>query len=458
MEQQIRFCTTSDGVRIAYATVGQGPPLVSVSGWVSHLGLDWNHPDVRPFFEGLAKGRLLVRYDKRGTGLSDWDAQDFSMEARMRDLGAVVDALGLDRFALMGLSEGGPTALVYASRNPERVTRLVLYGSFHRWPHSREVMEPILALIRAQWGMASAALSAAFVPSADPAQVASFTEMERVSASAETAARILEVNMGLDLTPLLKGIRAPTLVIHRRGDTIAPFKVGREMAALIPGARFEPLEGEHMPVYGDSKAILNAIDAFLGEEGEQAAAQVAPAGLVTILFTDMEGSTTLTQRLGDARAQEVLREHNAIIREALKAHAGSEIKHTGDGVMASFPTASGALECAIAVQQGFAERNSGVGARGQAPLPEPIRVRIGLNAGEPVAEEEDLFGTAVQLAARVCAQAEPGRILVPEGVRHLVAGKGFLFSDRGDVALRGFEDPVRLYELRWEPESAEGQA
>ena len=151
-------------------------------------------------------------------------------------------------------------------------------------------------------------------------------------------------------------------------------------------------------------------------------------------------------------AQELLRAHDAIVREALRSHGGTEIKHTGDGIMASFPAASRALECAIAVQQGFAERNSGAGAHGQAPLPEPIRVRIGLNAGEPVAEEEDLFGTAVQLAARVCAKAEPGQVLVSNVVRELAAGKGFLFSDCGDVVLRGFEDPVRLYELRWAAE------
>lgn len=172
----------------------------------------------------------------------------------------------------------------------------------------------------------------------------------------------------------------------------------------------------------------------------------------------MEGSTTLTQRLGDAKAQEVLREHNTIVRDALKVHGGSEIKHTGDGIMASFGSASRALECAIAMQRAFDERNSGVGAHGRAPLPEPVRVRIGLNAGEPVAEERDLFGTAVPLAARVCARAEPGQVLAANVVREMSAGKGFLFSDCGDVVLRGFEDPVRLYELRWEPEADEGQA
>ena len=190
--------------------------------------------------------------------------------------------------------------------------------------------------------------------------------------------------------------------------------------------------------------MLAAIHEFLGEE-EKATSAATLAGLVTILFTDMEGSTTLTQHLGDAKAQEVLRAHNSIVRDALKACGGSEIKHTGDGIMASFPSASRALECAIAVQRAVA-------AQAQEHPEMPLRVRIGLNAGEPVAEEEDLFGTAVIVAARVAAHAEGGEILASDVVRQLAAGKGFLFSDRGDVALRGFEDPVRLYEVRWREE------
>jgi adenylate cyclase len=180
----------------------------------------------------------------------------------------------------------------------------------------------------------------------------------------------------------------------------------------------------------------------------------APSGLVTIMFTDMEGSTTLTQRLGDARAQEVLRTHNAVVRDALKACDGSQIKHTGDGIMATFAAASKALECAVVIQKAFEERNRSLSARPEpveerAASDEPIRVRIGLNAGEPVAEDEDLFGTAVQLAARICAHAEPGQILASNVVRELAAGKGVMFSDQGEVTLRGFEEPVRLYEVRW---------
>jgi len=218
--------------------------------------------------------------------------------------------------------------------------------------------------------------------------------------------------------------------------------LARGLASQIPEARLALLEGESgAPYLGDTEAVLKAIDEFLGE-GEAAAPGAAPSGLVTIFLTDMEGSTTLTQRLGDAGAQELLHTHNRIVRDSLKAHGGSETKHTGDGIMASFASAVRAIECAIACQQAFAQHN-------ESNPDVPVRVRIGLNAGEPVAEDEDLFGTAVQLAARICAHAEPGQILVPIVVRELAAGKRFLFADRGDVALRGFENPVRLYEVRW---------
>ncbi len=440
MEQQIRFCTTSDGVRIAYATAGKGPPLVVAHGWVSHLQVEWDYADTRAFWQGLAEPRLLVRLDKRGTGLSDWDAPDLSMEGQLRDLEAVVDALAVERVALMGISEGGPTILVYATRHPERVSRLVLYGSYHRWAPRPEVYEPFKALVRAAWGAGSAAISSVFAPSGDPAQVAFLTKLQREAASAENAVTWMDANYGQDVTSVLEEVQAPTLVVHRRGDILCPFDVAREMTALIPDARLEPLEGDvHVPWWGDTKPLLDAINGFLMEAESQVRAEPVPSGLATILFTDMESSTALTERLGDAKAQELRRAHDSIVREALKAQGGSETKHTGDGIMASFPSASRAIECAVAVQRAIAEQGD-----------MPLRVRIGMNAGEPVAEEADLFGTAVNLAKRICDHAEPGQILVSDVVQQLAAGKGFAFADKGEATLKGFEKPVRLHEVRWQ--------
>jgi class 3 adenylate cyclase len=220
------------------------------------------------------------------------------------------------------------------------------------------------------------------------------------------------------------------------------------------------------PIYGDTEAFLGAIDEFLGEGVGAAAPKLAPEDIHTILFTDVEGSTALTQRLGDARARDLLREHEHIVREALKAHDGSEVKTLGDGFMASFGSATRALECAIAMQRAFAELNEGsLRSKGSPSTSsgrtvgegsgraEEIRVRIGLNAGEPIAEDDDLFGTAVNEAARITATAKGGEILASDVVRQLVKGKEFLFADRGEANLKGFDEPVRLFEVRWRDEA-----
>ena len=455
MEQQIRFCTTSDGVRIAYATVGEGPPLVRVLGWCTHLEVEIQWPDwSRSFTAGLlAQHHLLVRYDGRGMGLSDQDVQDFSLEAKVRDLEAVVDALQLPRFPIVALSEGGPTAITYAARHPEKVSRLILYGSFGRpiLPDSeegRQRSETMVSFIRQGWGSDVPAhrqfFTGLFMPDADAAGIRAFNELQKASTSPDNVAAMLAALLSFDVTGLLPQIQVPTLVIHRRGDAAVPFERGRELAALIPGARFLPLEGRNHAIQPDepeNEVLRTAVEDFLAEDAEIRAVSttVVSGAPMTILFTDMEGSTILTERLGDAKAQGLRRTHDSIVREALKAQGGSETKHTGDGIMASFPSASRAIECAVAVQRAIAQQ-------GETPL----RVRIGLNAGEPVAEDADLFGTAVNLAKRICDQAEPGQILVSDVVQQLAAGKGFTFADKGEATLKGFEKPVRLHEVVWD--------
>jgi class 3 adenylate cyclase len=414
--------------------------------------MEWQSPLWRQLIEGLAREHQLVRYDGRGTGLSDRSVEEHSVDQWVCDLEAVTDAVGHERFALLGISQGGATAVTYAIRHPERVSHLILYGSFGRWPRpmdteeARQVLESMLTLTRVGWGQDNPTFrqmfTTMFVPGANTEQMHWFDELQYNSSSPENAVKLIRAFTQVDVTDQLPLLKVPTLVLHRRGDQAVPFEAGRELASLIPDARFVPLEGDnHLYLDGEEgiQAFFQAITEFVGE-GQETDPAAAPSGLVTILFTDMEGSTALTQRLGDAGAQELLRTHNTIVREALKAQDGAEIKHTGDGIMASFATASKALACATAIQTALAERNE--------TAEEPINVRIGLNAGEPVAEDEDLFGTAVQLAARVCARAQPGTILASNVVRELSAGKPFLFSDQGDVVLRGFEDPVRLYEVR----------
>ena len=448
MEQQIRFCTTSDGVRIAYATVGEGPPIVRVLGWFTHLEMESENPEWRAYIETLSANNLLVRYDGRNMGLSDRGVSDLSLDAKVRDLETVVDALQLSRFALYGTSEGGPTAITYAVRHAKRVSRLILFGSFaggQPTPEEEERARALVTLVRQGWGQNNPAFrqmfTSLFIPEADAEQVRWFNEMQRVSATPEDAAAFLEAVTRINVRNLLPQVRVPTIVSHCRGDNIVPFEGGRSLAAEIPGARFLPLDGNnHFPLKGEPAhaQLFTAIDEFMAEDRKPAKRARGEAAPLTILFTDITNSTSLTQRLGDAAAQDLVRAHNAIVREALKGQGGTEIKHTGDGIMASFSSPPAALECAIAIQRAVQD----------SPL-DNLAVHVGVNAGMPVTEDNDLFGTAVQLARRICDQAHGGEVLVSDVVRQLVAGKGFLFADRGENALRGFEDPVRVYELRW---------
>jgi class 3 adenylate cyclase len=243
------------------------------------------------------------------------------------------------------------------------------------------------------------------------------------------------------------------MVLHRIGDTRVPFDAAKRFAALIPTARLVPLRGEasHYAL-GDYEAVLDAINAFLDEDPETRRAAITETvtggltSLRTVLFTDLVGHAEMMSRLGDERGRAILREHERITREVLKANGGTEVKALGDGFMASFASVTRAVECAIALQRAFDHRNRGVGAIDDSPL----QVRVGLNAGEPIEEEGDLFGASVILASRIAAKAEGGEILVADTVRGLSSGKGFLFADRGEFVAKGFEEPVRVYEVRWQ--------
>ncbi len=445
MEQDIRFCKASDGVGIAYAASGEGYPLLFVHGWASHLEFWPKMPGGEDsLFGKIPQHFRFYRYDARGWGLSDRDVTNFSIDSKIKDVEAIVENAGLDRFAVLGASEGGPTAITYAVRNPDRVSHLILLGTFAgghvpQTPEEQEELMAMLMTIKPGWGKDTPAFrqlwTARFMPEADIEMIRWFNELQKVSGSAETVMALIGAIGAVDVRDLLPQVETPTLVAHARGDLSVKFERGREIASMIPNARFLPLESNNhimLPREPANDVLLKAIVDFVGQDAKSSD---SPSGLVTILFTDMEGSTALTQQIGDERAQEHVRQHNTAVREALRAHAGKEIKHTGDGIMASFASARGAVDCAVAIQRAMAD--------------EEVRVRIGLNAGEPVAEEQDLYGTSVQLAARVCAEADGGEILVSNVVRELAAGKGFLFNDRGERPLKGFEDPVRLYEVNW---------
>jgi len=336
MEPQIRFCTSADGTRIAYATLGDGPPLMNVPGWGANQELDWEYPESHAFFQSLAQGRLRVWFDRRGLGSSQREVDDFSLEAHVADVAAIVDHLKLDRFDLAGWADGAPVSMAYAAQHPDRVSRLVLWEAY---PCGADIARPeavrsVVELVRQNWSLARRALADVVFPSGPIELQRRFSDLLRQSMSLEVAAKYLEFSFSVDVRSHLPHIKAPTLVLHRRGDRNVPIAAGRAAAALIPDARFVALAGDMaLPYFGDI-SFVETIKQFLDEGRAQApAAEPAEAGAFrTVLFTDVEGSTALTDRLGDARAREVLREHERMVREGLTSHGGSEVEDDGGRV------------------------------------------------------------------------------------------------------------------------------
>ncbi|HLG12135.1 MAG TPA: alpha/beta fold hydrolase [Dehalococcoidia bacterium] len=262
MEQEIRFCRASDGARIAYAVVGSGPVLVKAPNWLNHLEYEWQSPIWRHWWQELAQDHTIVRFDQRGCGLSDWNVEDMSFEARVRDLEAVVEATGVDKFALLGISQGAAAGIEFAARHPEAVTRLILCGAFARGRlgrgHSKSVQDAVITLIREGWGKDNPAyrqmFTSQFMPDASAEQMGWFNELQRVSSSPENAARTYEAGGKVDVMDRLRLIAAPTLVFHARGDERVEFEHGRLVASLIPGACFVPLESRNHLTLADEPA------------------------------------------------------------------------------------------------------------------------------------------------------------------------------------------------------------
>ena len=279
LRQEIRFATASDGVRIAYSTVGSGTPLVKAANWLNHLEYEWESPVWRHWIHEIARRHVLVRYDERGCGLSDWHVPDFTFESWVRDLETVVDALGLDKFDLLGISQGGPVAATYAARHPERISHLILYGTYGRgWAFrgdsaAIEAREALIKLIRLGWGAKNQAFaqifSSRFIPDGGPVQTHWFNDLLRVSVSSENAARFMEDFARLDVRNILADVNVPTLVLHCQGDLVVPFDEGRLLAAAIPGARFVPIPGRNHLLLDNEpgwQVLLGELGEFLGWE------------------------------------------------------------------------------------------------------------------------------------------------------------------------------------------------
>jgi class 3 adenylate cyclase/pimeloyl-ACP methyl ester carboxylesterase len=403
-------------------------------------------PEVGAFLSELSRARTVVLYDGRGNGLSQRDV-GFPSQANLLDMKSVIAATGGKSVAIWANFTYTMSAIRLAAEHPELVERLVLFaaGAYPPTTFPDEVIHSFVELVKVNWPLASQTFGDMSTREADPLAGLRWGELYRQSTSGESVAAAFSASLAdetLDVRSELGNVKAPTLVLHRKGDLNVPLEMGQEVAAGIPGAVFIPLDGVITSyALGDQQSVLRAALPFLGGEQPDPSVETAtgpPSVFRIVLFTDMVGSSALSQRLGDAKLHEIRRAHNKIVRDALAAHGGAEIKHTGDGIMASFGSTSAALQCAINIQRRVAERGDS-----------RLAAHIGVNAGEPISDEQDLFGTSVDLARRVCDEASGGEILVPDVVRQLAAGKDFLFSDRGVADLKGFDEPVRLFEVRW---------
>jgi pimeloyl-ACP methyl ester carboxylesterase len=436
MPPQTRYARCGE-LSIAYQVIGDGPrDLIIVPGWLSHIELFWNDPGYHRFMQGLTDFARVITYDKRGTGLSDPIPAAPSLDERMDDVRAVLDAAGSERATVFGFSEGGPISALFAASHPQRTEALIVYGSIVCGPYDvdapgaegwRVLFEHVLGTID-RWGEGETLGWAA--PSADTPVARRMTGLvERAAMSPAMARANMAANLEkIDVRPILPSVRVPTLVLHRRHDPI-PIEHGRYYAEHIPGARLVELEGrDHSPFVGDIDAIVGEVEEFLtGARATHASDRV----LATVLFTDIVGSTKRAAELGDSAWRDLLQGHDELVRRQLAAQGGREVKHTGDGFLATFDGPARAVRCASTIASEVAELG--------------ISVRAGLHTGECEQRGDDVGGLAVHIGARIGALAAPGEVLVSGTLRDLVLGSGIEFSDRGVHGLKGVPGDWRLF-------------
>jgi len=428
----------SGGVNIAYQVVGDAKiDLVFVPGWVSHIEYAWEEPSFAPFLERLASFSRLILLDRRGTGLSDPVDRPPTLEERMDDMCAVMDAAGSKRAFLVGISESGPMCALLAATYPERTAGLILCNTFarnvyaddHPWAMTIEQWNYGVDVLETQWGKGITAALLAPSRAADREFRRSWGRFERRATSPGAMRKIMSLVMDTDVRHVLPSIHVPTLVVHRIGDQATRIEGGRYLAQQIPGAKLVEVAGiDHFPWVGDVDAILDEIEQFV--TGTRRGAEPDRI-LATVLFTDMVGSTERAAALGDRRWRSLLESHRTLVRSELARFRGREIDTVGDGFLATFDGPARGVRCAHAITTGVRQLG--------------IDVRAGLHTGECELMGDNIGGIAVHIGARVAAAAGPGEVLVSSTVKDLVAGSGLRFVDRGAHVLKGVPGEWRLF-------------
>lgn len=443
MKPKTRYAK-SDGCNIAYQVVGDGPiDLVYIPGWVSNIDMMWTEPRLAAFLTGLAKFSRLILFDKRGTGLSDRMNHLSTLEERMDDIRAVMDAVGSSSAVLFGHSEGGTVSTLFAGTYPLRTIALITFGVFAKrkysedypWGPSDAERQIFYKMVEENWADGDMKGLSSLVPSL--AEDAKFMDWLasyfRSAASPGAALDLARMNTEADITDILSSIQVPTLLIYRTGDKDVHVDEGKYIAKRISGSKFVELPGDdHLFWAGDSYAVLAEIEEFI--TGVRPS-KVFDRILSTILFTDIVSSTIQLSRKGDKKWMGVLEAHNQIVRTELTKFNGKEIKSTGDGFLLTFDGPSRAIRCAEAIRDKVKILN--------------IEITAGIHTGEcELFDDGDIGGIAVHVAARVLSKAEPSQILITMTVKNLLGGTGLDFADLGDFSLKGIDESYRLFALQ----------
>jgi pimeloyl-ACP methyl ester carboxylesterase len=434
---QTRYAKSGD-VSIAYQVVGEGPrDLVVVPGWISNVEVFWEEPSAVRFLESLARFSRVILFDKRGTGLSDRVPDMPGLETRMDDVRAVMDAVGSDRAALFGYSEGGPLCVLFAATYPDRASALITHGSYarrirssdHPWMPSPDDWDRFIESTVQGWGGPVGLAERAPSRMRDEAFVQWWARFTRMSASPASSAQVLRMNAQIDVRRILPTVRVPTLLLHPTGDRVVNVEASRYMAARIPGAKLVELPGiDHLPFADNAEQVLREIRSFLGEIPTDAEPDRV---LATVVFADIVSSTERAVALGDRRWRELLGGFHEAVRREVGRYRGREIDSAGDGVLAAFDGPARAVRCACAVSE--------------AVRPLGVTVRAGVHTGECEVLGSKLAGIAVHIGARVASVAAPDEVLVSSTVRDLVAGSGLAFADRGLHTLKGVPGDWHLF-------------
>jgi class 3 adenylate cyclase/pimeloyl-ACP methyl ester carboxylesterase len=444
---ETRYARSGD-VSIAYQVVGEGPlDLVWIPSMTHHVELTWESPAHARLFKRFASMSRLIVFDKRGTGMSDRLSGADTLEARMDDIRAVMDAAGSERAVLLALGEAGPLCVLFAATYPERTAGLVLLHSTPRfvrapdlpWLPTRADMEKRVEEVGRRWGDQSFHFDEMIQrsnPSAPEDERSAFIRVFRLSVSPGAAAAYLRLNLDVDVRDVLPLIRVPTLVLHRTDVQVAPIQSSRYLAERIPGARFVELPGRDFgPVFGEPEPLFAELGSFLEEVREGKGPLREPDRvLATVLFTDIVGATARAAELGDRAWGELLQLHHAAVRTELGRFRGQEVDTAGDGFFATFDGPARAISCACTIRDSLDDLG--------------LDVRAGLHTGECELMEDKVGGIAVHIGARVAAQAGSGEVLVSSTVRDLVAGSGIEFEDRGLAELKGVPGEWKLYAVR----------